>query len=298
MSVFIAYRSKLLSPGLESSSSGSHRHDGQLTPLGIMSLNLPRCWDLLRPVHFYLFHIPLALVSNDMGDLSDIKNAPTTAVSIACNSASIHSPSDAADMTGNTLSSPLDAEQGKTYMSATHLRRFHQLDLTSALITGVPVDLLAIGPGMHSLSDDEEDKRPEEEPKTHSVQAGAKDSQAMLIGKIASVGSIDKSSMKPTAKAKPIGLNKSRYLSAYTKLVEEHLPVALPLEYVKSLWSRARAYRLWQQKSQMDEEKCSFLASLVNRRFLQWLSDTGNLRQLRQLEPEITDCDHGLIASA
>ncbi|VEL42705.1 unnamed protein product [Protopolystoma xenopodis] len=48
----------------------------------------------------------------------------------------------------------------------------------------------------------------------------------------------------------------------------------------------------------MDEEKCSFLASLVNRRFLQWLSDTGNLRQLRQLEPEVTDCDHGLIASA
>ncbi|TGZ68583.1 hypothetical protein CRM22_004190 [Opisthorchis felineus] len=76
-------------------------------------------------------------------------------------------------------------------------------------------------------------------------------------------------------------------LKEYLEMVKLRLPIPLPPAYINALRQRAAIYRKWPHhiaNAHLTAEQRQLFGTLVDQRFRQWLSESGNLRQLQLLE--------------
>ncbi|CAH8574812.1 unnamed protein product [Dicrocoelium dendriticum] len=79
----------------------------------------------------------------------------------------------------------------------------------------------------------------------------------------------------------------------YVKAVSKRLVIPIPEPYLMALKERATVYHKWPQhiaKTRLTSEQRQTFGTLVDQRFRQWLSESGNLRQLQLLELSTSHC--------
>ncbi|CAL8107075.1 unnamed protein product [Calicophoron daubneyi] len=81
--------------------------------------------------------------------------------------------------------------------------------------------------------------------------------------------------------------NNEHGLEDYISMVNTRLPIPLPTPYLMALRERSAIYQKWPQhiaNARLTAEQRQLFGTLVDQRFRQWLSESGNLRQLQLLE--------------
>ncbi|VDP21443.1 unnamed protein product [Echinostoma caproni] len=92
-----------------------------------------------------------------------------------------------------------------------------------------------------------------------------------------------------------------RGLKEYLTMVNTRLPVPLPMPYLLALRERATIYQKWPQhiaNARLTPEQRQIFGTLVDQRFRQWLSESGNLRQLQLLELSTGHASNAQICNA